>query len=409
MSDPTHRLLYEHGIIGHNLYTGHGFAMNWPYESFDTARERTINEPPKWEGSFLPPLNPYIFLIAYKVFGENASALYALMIFYALTSCFIPLAVYRAGILIGPEFNARISSIAALLFLPSAYAVVTFSGSALYQLLGILVLHFAVLAAMRPSWRAFLALGISCGVMTMLRSEFFLLGFLLIATAMVLAYRSSSQSKVFQQAISGALLCAAIIAPWTIRNYSLSHKFVPVLSHPWYEMWRGDNVLATGSNYDANGKVIWVSKESFPNVIREMDSIPYDSQFEWKVDRIFQSEVIWFIQTHPVQFVWVGIKKLFFFFTVDPYYHRDQNFFSVAPMLCISLLTVVGMVSLLRDQSHRPAAVLFSLFFLYYIALTFMTVVLPRYEIYVFSCMLPVTGLIFRQPKLLSSRPSEKE
>jgi hypothetical protein len=148
----------------------------------------------------------------------------------------------------------------------------------------------------------------------------------------------------------------------------------------------------------------------FPILIQKMDSIPYNQQFEWKVDQLFKREVLSFIEEHPDRFVWLGVKKLFFFFTFDPYYALNQSLLYIVPMLAISLLTILGMTSLLRDRAHRPAAVILSLFFLYYIALTFMTVALPRYQIYVFTCMLPVTGLSFAQiPKPIQAKRDQPQ
>ena len=393
VSDPNHILLYEHGWVAHNLYTGHGFSMNWPYQSLDSARRVTMSQPPHWEGAFLPPLNPYLLALSYGVFGETANALIAMMLLYAALSSLTPLVVYKLTRMLGSERSARLSVLVSLAFLPSAYAVVTFSGSAIYELLGIVVLYYSVKAATAPSWKSFLWLGLWCGIITMLRSEFLMLGFILIGAALLLAYRYFYHPGLARQALCAALLCIAIVAPWTVRNYMLFHKVVPVLSHPWYEIWRGNNILATGSNYDREGSSIWASPEMFPTLVRKMDSIPYNQQFEWRVDQLFKREVISFIEVHPDRFVWLGVKKLFFLFTFDPYYKLNQSLFYILPMLAISLLTLLGMISLLRDRARRPAMVILSLFFLYYIALTFMTVALPRYQIYVFTCMLPVTGL----------------
>lgn len=394
MSDPAHTKLYEHGFVAHNLYTGHGFAMQWPYQSLDSARREVMSQPPRWEGAFLPPLNPYLLVLSYEIFGETANALIAMMILYAIIGSLTPIVVYKVGLLLSSERAARTSALLSLVFLPSAYAVITFSGSAIYQLLGIVILYYAIEAATRPSWKSFLWLGLWCGIMTMLRSEFLMLGFILIGAALILAYRYSYRQGIIGQALCAALVCIAIVGPWTARNYVLFHKVVPVLSHPWYEIWRGNNMLATGSNYDREGDAIWASPAMFPGLIHRMDSIPYNSEFEWKADQLFKTEVISFIEEHPGRFVWLGVKKLFFFFTFDPYYRYNQSIFYIAPMLLISLLTILGMISLLRDRTHRQAAIVFSLFFLYYIALTFMTVALPRYQIYVFTCMLPVGGLI---------------
>ena len=402
VDDPVHLLLYEHGAIAHNLYTDHGFAMQWPYGSFDSARAAEMKQPPKWEGAFLPPLNPYLLYFSYEIFGESAAALYAMMLLYAIVSCFIPLAVYKLGCLLGSETSARVSALIAGVFLPAAYAVVTFSGSALYQLLGIVVLYFAVLSIKRPSYRSFLLLGLSCGIMTQLRSEFFFLEFLLIAVVIMLA--RSIDRKVIVKGFAAVLVCVAIIAPWTIRNYVLFHQFVPVLSHPWYEMWRGDNPLANGTTHKEDGASVWVNA-NYPSLIRRMDSIPYNQFFEAKVDAIFKGEVIAFIIDHPAQFLSLGIKKLAYFFTIDPNQPMCRNPLYFIPMLLVSGLTIMGFYLLARDRSRRHAYYIMLVFFGTYIFMTFMTVMLTRYQIYVFTCLLPVTGLGLFTPNRAESPP----
>src|SRR6478609_2067454 len=60
MSDPTHTLLYEHGIVAHNLYTGHGFSVHWQYQSIKPERRAIMAQPPTFESAILPPLHPYL-------------------------------------------------------------------------------------------------------------------------------------------------------------------------------------------------------------------------------------------------------------------------------------------------------------------------------------------------------------
>src|SRR5205823_685233 len=121
LEDPAQARMYEHGWVAHNLYTGHGFAMHWPYESFDSERRTQMEKPPQWEGAFLPPANPYILYADYLLFGDKTvSSLLAIMLLYAAINSFTPIAVYRLGLLIGTERGARTSAIVSALFLPAA-------------------------------------------------------------------------------------------------------------------------------------------------------------------------------------------------------------------------------------------------------------------------------------------------
>jgi 4-amino-4-deoxy-L-arabinose transferase-like glycosyltransferase len=393
-----HPEMYEHGAIAHNLYTGHGFAMHWPYESLDPARVALMKEPPQYEGAFLPPLNPYFIYGAYLIFGEHASAIIFLMIFYALVSSLIPVVVHKTGVLIKGEKTGRVSAIVAVLFLPGAFAVTSFSGSPLYQLLGVIILYLAILATRKPELKYFAWLGLSCGIMTMLRSEFFFLGFLLIALSIYFARKKSVGGHIYWQGAISLMLCVVIIAPWTYRNYKLFHTFIPVLSHPWYEIWRGNNIHANGTTRNAEGKSIWISPQVYPDIVRRMDSIPYDQYFEAKVDGVFKDEVIHFIEENPGRFLVLGVMKIAYLFTIDLNHPQSRNPFYFAPMIILSALTLIGLYKLISHPgANYSAAAIFSVFFLAYLALTMMTVMLPRYQIYVFSAMMGVTGLAFRR------------
>lgn len=390
-----HPQMYEHGEIAHNLYTGHGFAMHWPYTSADPGRIAIMKQPPQFEGAFLPPLNPYIIYAAYLIFGENSTAIIFLMFFYALFSSLIPIAVFKTGMLLANEKTARMSSLISALFLPAAFAVTTFSGSPLYQLLGIVILYFAVLATRNSSLKVFVILGITCGLMTFLRSEFFILGFILIIVSAFFARKNAPLRKIFQRGIVAILLCAGIIAPWTYRNYTIFHTFIPVLSHPWYEIWRGNNIYATGTTLNEEGKSVWVGSEKYPDLIHRMDAIPYDQFFEGKVDGIFRNEVIKFIEENPGQFLFLGAKKIAYLFTIDFNNPASKNPFYFVPMIIVSSLTTIGLYKLFRFSTTEnfAAAAIYSVFFLFYLALTVMTVMLTRYQIYIFTAGISLTGL----------------
>ena len=407
-SDPEHPQMYEHGEIAHNLFSGHGFAMHWPYTTLDPERAALMKQPPQFEGAFLPPINPYIIYGTYLLFGENSTSIIFLMFFYSAISCFIPFAVFKTGMLIANERAARVSALISVFFLPGAYAVITFSGSPIYQLLGIIILYYTILGAKHPSLKTFVLLGIFCGVMTLLRSEFFMLGFILIGLSLFFARKKISAQTIIRRGIISFVLCAGIIAPWTYRNYMLFHTFIPVLSHPWFEMWRGNNIYATGTTLDEKGQPTWVTADKNPELIRRMDAIPYDQFFEAKVDGIFKDEVIKFIEENPGRFLFLGVKKIAFLFTIDFSHPTSRNPFYFGPMIIVSILTIVGLYKLIRqiNPSNLPAATIFSLFFFFYLTLTVMTVMLPRYQIYIFTIGIVLTGVGINSkiPKFVTPR-----
>ncbi len=395
-SHPDHPEMYEHGAIAHNLYTGHGFAMHWPYESLDSQRVALMKLPPQYESAYQPPLNPYLIYGAYLIFGENRAAIIFLMLFYAVISSFMPLVVFKTGMLIGNEASARISSLISVLFLPAAFAVITFSGSALHQLLGLVILFLAITATQKPSLRSFFTLGICCGAMTLLRSEFLIVGFLLIITLLFFASKKSHLKRIVSWGGISFIACAAVIAPWTFRNYALFHKFVPIVDRPWHEIWRGNNMYATASSFDGAGIPIWVHASRFPKIIAAMDSIPYDQYFSIRVDSIFRNEALTYMQQHPSRDIELVVKKIFALMTIAYFPGMTENPLYILCILFVSFTSIAGMIAVVqkaRLMHDYSITMLYAVFFGYYCIIVMATFILPRYQIYIFSVLLPLTGL----------------
>ncbi|MFI5263839.1 MAG: ArnT family glycosyltransferase [Candidatus Kapaibacterium sp.] len=395
-SNPQHPEMYEHGAIAHNLYTGHGFAMHWPYEPLDSVRAALLKQPIQHENAYQPPLNPYLIYSSYLLFGENSSAIIFLMLLYSVISSLIPIAVFKTGMLIGHEKAARISAVIAVFFLPAAVGVITFSGSPIYQLLGVVVFYFALLSAQKPSLLSFLWLGASCGIMILTRSEFLIIGFVFIALSTFFARKKDTTKKALGLGVVSLLICISIVAPWTYRNYILFHKFIPTVDRPWHEIWRGNNIYSTPTSYDTAGMPIWVHASRFPKIIEAMDSLPYDQQFTIRVDSIFRHEATTFIKDHPVHFVELGALKIFELCTVVYYKGVSNNPLYFICMLLVNITSILGILALLR-QSRRmhdySVSAFFITFFLYYCFIVVLTFILPRYQIYIFSALLPATGV----------------
>jgi 4-amino-4-deoxy-L-arabinose transferase-like glycosyltransferase len=393
--NPQHPEMYEHGAIAHNLYTGHGFAMHWPYESLDSARVALMKEPPRYESAYQPPLNPYLIYATYSIFGENSSAIIFLMLFYALISTLIPLVVFKTGMQISSERTSRISSLISAFFFPAAFAVVTFSGSPLYQLFGLIILYLSITAAQRPSLKVFLSLGIICGLMTLLRSEFLILSLFLIVASLYFLRKKIPIRNIASYGAISFFAFASIIAPWAIRNYNLFQKFVPIVDRPWHEIWRGNNIHSTVSSFDQSGKPIWIHASLFPTIVAAMDSIPYDQYFTIRVDSIFRKEAIAYIEQHPIHSAALGTEKILSLLTIAYFPGISANPLYFISIIAISIMSVSGMITLMKNRNSVQNGVptFYLIFFIYYCIIAALTFVLPRYQIYIFSVLLPLTGL----------------
>jgi 4-amino-4-deoxy-L-arabinose transferase-like glycosyltransferase len=388
--------LHEYGAIARNLAGGAGFAMHWWYNSSDSARQALQQRPPEFEGAFMPPMNVYFVYLAYMLFGVDApGAHWALMLFYALVGALTPVALYHTTRRFAGERAARLAAMALVVFPPAIFAVTTFSGSVLFQCGALIVMLLAIAASEEPSARSFLRLGIACGVMVFLRSEFMMLGLLIIATALLLALLRNGRSALAPGAV-GALAMLFVVAPWTVRNYTIFHRFIPVISHPWGEIWRGNNDYAEASSFDAEGASNWFANPLYHPVTTRLDSLPYDSHFELAADSIFRQEVMSFVGRRPAKALSLALQRVLLLWTVDihhPMAGKPIYIAMIIPTLGLLLFGFVVTVRRNRGRADWAPVVLYGVFFLFTSAIVAITHVQPRHQVYLVVVSFPFIGV----------------
>lgn len=396
LGEPGNPEMYEHGAIAHNLYAGYGFAMHWPYLPHDSHRQELLQKLPQYEGAWQPPLNPYLIYAAFSLFGETPIAALALMLCNALFSAAIPLLVYRLALFIRSEKEARVSGVVALFFFPAIVGVTSYSGSSLYQLVLLVTLYFFGLIVQSGKTWHFILAGISSGVLTLLRSEFIFLGFILQGVAGFLLWRKFCSRLYLYAALVGVLAFISVVAPWTYRNYMLFGRLIPVVSRSAHELWRGNNLYATGSPFTADGKEIWLGYDMFPNLVQKMDALPYNQHLEVAMDSVFRHEVIQYVAEHPIRSALLAGKKVLMLWTFDPYYPPARHPLYIVSMLMVTIPSGVGFwrfIQRCKREGDFSIALLFAVYIGFYTATFAATFVLPRYQIYFFTGILPFTGI----------------
>jgi hypothetical protein len=106
------------------------------------------------------------------------------------------------------------------------------------------------------------------------------------------------------------LVTTIIISPWIIRNYFIYHKFV-FMQTPSIDIWVGNNINASGSNYLKDGRTVL---ESMPKDF--IDKV-YAAD-ELAKNKIFTDAVYKFIADHPYKFLSLFFKKLYYFWYFSP-------------------------------------------------------------------------------------------
>ncbi|MCO5250473.1 MAG: glycosyltransferase family 39 protein [Candidatus Kapabacteria bacterium] len=404
--------MWEHGDTARYMLAGHGYTMHWPYRAIDEARHELKQDPPPYVGSFMPPLNPYFIYLNFKVLGDNTKAYTSLMLFNVL---FGTIAVYLSFLIARLLFNddtAKFAAILAAIFLPAIVGTVTFSGSQLYQMLALAAIYYLIKYIKFSKSHDILIAGLLCGLQTLVRSEFFALSFALIFGAVLANYLRTANKKSIFNLILAFVAFAAVVGPWTYRNYQLYDKFIPVVTHPWHEIWRGNNIFASGGARNADGRHVWLDGHNDYSVAHRLDSLPLDTRFEIAADSIFRDETIHYWKNNPEKAILNSLLRVVSLWAIDytsPEIHNPIYFFYVFIITIPALYAFA--YSIRKDGLLRNPILVFLLFALFYTVLILTVNFIIRYQIYFLTVLLPVSsyGIYLISQKLIEKYKLKKQ
>ncbi len=387
---------FEHGSIARNMAAGYGFAMHWPYAANDPERKALQEQPPSYEGAFVPPLGPAIIFALILLVGDGPAAALLLMLINALIASLQPIIIYRMTLLMSTWREARIAALFSALFLPTAYAVATFSGSALYQTLALTMLYAIFIVIRRPTWRSFALLGFIAGALTLFRSEIVAFGLVMIGLAFWLSRAGGKPQNPILLLTAALVPFTVLTAPWLLRNHQLFDEWIGMSSHPWNEVWRGTNAMATGSSFGADGESMWIGHGPWEHLADRLDSLPYNQRFELAADSVIRDEVFAFVRSAPWHASFLFFKKILMLWTFDYYAPQTRNPVFLAFMIVLLLSFYCGFIvfGIRAFRSRRYSHfVVYLLYYGMYTALFALTHVEIRYQLYILSSSFPIAAI----------------
>ncbi|HEY0704198.1 MAG TPA: glycosyltransferase family 39 protein [Candidatus Acidoferrales bacterium] len=325
--------LNEAGNIAFSLVKGHGFSSPWWQETGPTA--------------WLTPVYPWTVALIYRIFGiHTPHALYAAVLLNIIFSCAVCVPIYFIG---KKVVGSSVGYGAAWLWAIFPNAVIIpyewIWDTSLSALLMALLLWATLELPERPRWRAWILYGVLWGFSLMTNPALASMLPVLLGWA---AYRALREHHVSLArpalALGLAVLCCV---PWTIRNYTTFHKFVPLRSNFPLELWAGNN-----ESFDENSQVAPPSdpqREELRKYIRQGETA-YMAE-KWRI-------ATQFIRTHPrleavlwwrrFVAIWIGSETPLKGF-------RDADSLLVRAVLVCNLLvalgTLTGIVTLIRKRS----------------------------------------------------------
>jgi hypothetical protein len=349
----------ETGSIAHSLAIGEGFSNPFLRETGPTA--------------WLTPVYPLLVAATFKIFGIFTIPSFFFLVFvnsiFSTAAC-APL--FYVGKRVG---GVAVGSAAAWLWalFPNAI-MIPFEwiwDTSLAALLGAALLWATLEVVESDRLRDWCGYGLLWGLALMTNPS---LGLLLLPLLAWAAYRvRKSHSLPPTRALAKPALAFAVAllccVPWTIRNYAVFHRFVPLRSNFPLELYIGNN-----ENYDGN-RPRWP-----PPITKERETVRYFRMGETAFMDEEMRKAMKFILSHPRKEVtlfgdrfvafWVGVPN-----PVDAFVTAD----SLLPRVLLLCAVVSGVGALLgfvvlllrRSPYIVPLAAYPVLFpFLYYITHT---------------------------------------
>jgi hypothetical protein len=81
-------------MIAENIAEGNGFTMYWPYIPEEEEKIELYKSAPEVKGAFIPPLNPLLLSLFYKIFGITNTAEVLYLLILSIVSSLTPVLVY---------------------------------------------------------------------------------------------------------------------------------------------------------------------------------------------------------------------------------------------------------------------------------------------------------------------------
>ncbi len=266
--------------IAQNLVEGRGFTI----------------EPLNTKLSIRPPLFPVILSAVYAA-GGGVGAARALQAFMGAA---LVLLVYMAGRWMFSRQTALLAAAGAAVYPLFIYFTGALLTETLFLVMMVACVYSIIRLALRPAAhesRARMALsglvpGILWGLASLTRPVA-IVG-ILFAWGWAAAFAGAGRRRLLHAFPMMFVAGAAVVAPWTVRNYAVHGCFVPVTTQAGWVLYESANPLATGGT--------WEDRE--PLIAHELVGL---SEIEWS--RHLRRRAMEFIRENPRRMAVLAVRK----------------------------------------------------------------------------------------------------
>ncbi|HET9400805.1 MAG TPA: glycosyltransferase family 39 protein, partial [Candidatus Acidoferrales bacterium] len=309
-------ILWPRGIemlgVAKSLATGNGFSSPFPIPTGPTA--------------FVPPIYPSILSVILRIFGDhtNASA-WAILLLQCFVSALTVAPIFALAL---DSFGRREAKAAAWLWALFPYAIILPTNIIWESSLSAFVVAVGAWLLLR-AWR-------SRGTSRWLYATIWWAAGCLLNAALLLLLPAAAFYSFLRKKIPFATLAAcaaafiAVLAPWSIRNYLVMGRAVPLRDNFALEMWIGNH----------SGTAFRFTPEIHP-AFNAADLRHYQQIGELAYMDEKGAEARAFIRANPGQFAVNTLERIARFWLIG----RNGLIYLVAPL---AILGIVGLCVALR-------------------------------------------------------------
>ena len=272
-------------LVAKNIVAGKGFVFAYPF---------TV---PEVLTCYITPLYTYL-QVPFLWSGLGERGIQAMNLLFLQVGCYVTYRFFRQFTMAGV---AVCIFVALSFYLPFWALSYTLEPNSLNLLLLVLTAQVLYSLAKSPSRRGWITFGILVGIQLWVRPD------ILIGLALFGVWLLIYATTRWKETLSGLILATAIglimISPWTIRNYSIFHKFILVSANSGMNLYVGNSSASTGEISD---------QPPTPEAIRLNTLISEYAQThdQVEVDDYCKQIAEEWIVSHPVDALALAMKKL---------------------------------------------------------------------------------------------------
>ncbi|NIA06534.1 MAG: hypothetical protein GWP14_02675 [Actinobacteria bacterium] len=316
--------------------------------------------------AYLPPGYAYLLAGFFWLLGDGLTCFLSLQILHVILGTLICWLVFRLGELVFTRPVGLLAGYICAFYPTSVFMSTQIHPAPIYIFLNLLIV-LIILTISKEHWSgSVLFAGLLQGILILFRPQA-----LVYTPLLALWLGGRLRARVLLGPIVFIALAAAVVVPWTVRNYMVFNRFIPVTDSFGFNLWRGQNDLPRpGESNDL------VSRGIHPNLA----SIPRDKNYELARDDIYKQAAFDYIKADPARALLNAARKMAMFWTYNPYHKRGRSPLVWAPWLILSPFFVIGLI---HSLAKRRAPWMFYAYLIVHTLLCGVFLCLPRYRMFI--------------------------